>query len=485
MRETGHCKQKSLVKVPKELLQLQQKVCIGVDIFFINCHIFSMMYRTKICFTRVTHLINHKVSEVWAAMHKIYQMYMLCGFHIVEIAGDREIAWIADQVAPLPTTPILNLAAASEHVGLVERNIHSLKEKTRLIHYSLPFEHILMLVHMVLYTMQFMNSFTHKRGLKHYPPSAIMTGAQLHMSQLQLKFGSYCQVAKDVTPHNSLAARTCAAISLQTSGNLSEGQRFLALDTGKLFVRNRWKELPMPLAVIDQVNMLDRAKYSLLVFLDCLGQANVNYTPTVGETDDGDDDESVVNDLYSPVLPASSELAGVSLVKEGSADMIPGVDLPAVVDVVSEPTGVDTGGPQSDPPQINALLDEAVFDMALDDGLETYKLNEPIDEPKVASPKAGMVACNACNRKQPQKYVSSMQGNKYQIESAQIITSLKTIDASMALAKMSVNLMNKGIHQRADIVGMVMAQVLLKAALKKWCKEAEESVGKEMKQLHW
>ena len=45
--------------------------------------------------------------------------------------------------------------------------------------------------------------------------------------------------------------------------------------------------------------------------------------------------------------------------------------------------------------------------------------------------------------------------------------------------------MNKGEHHRADIVGMVMAQVSLKAALKKWGKEAEESVGKEMKQLHW
>ena len=45
--------------------------------------------------------------------------------------------------------------------------------------------------------------------------------------------------------------------------------------------------------------------------------------------------------------------------------------------------------------------------------------------------------------------------------------------------------MNKGTHQRADVVGMVMAQVSLKAALKKWGREAEESVGKEMKQLHW
>jgi hypothetical protein len=70
-----------------------------------------MTYSRMICFTTVTHLINHKVMvEVWAAVHKIYHMYMLCGFHIVEITGDGEFAWIVDQVASLPTNPILNLA---------------------------------------------------------------------------------------------------------------------------------------------------------------------------------------------------------------------------------------------------------------------------------------------------------------------------------------------------------------------------------------
>jgi hypothetical protein len=84
-----------------------------------------------------------------------------------------------------------------------------------------------MLVRMVLHSVQFMNSFPQKGGLKHYPPSAIMTGAQLHMSQLQLKFGSYSQFAEDATPCNSLAARTHRAISMGPSGNLSGGQRFL------------------------------------------------------------------------------------------------------------------------------------------------------------------------------------------------------------------------------------------------------------------
>ncbi len=99
-----------------------------------------------------------------------------------------------------------------------------------------------------------------------------MTGAQLHMTHLRLKFGSYCQVAEDVTPRNSLAARTRAAISMGPSGNLSGGHRFLALDTGQMIVRNRWKELPMPTAVIDRVNVLGRTERSLLVFTDRQGR---------------------------------------------------------------------------------------------------------------------------------------------------------------------------------------------------------------------
>ncbi len=94
-------------------------------------------------------------------------MFMLCRFHIVEIAGDGEFASITDQVVSLSTTPIMNSAAASKHVSLVEGNICFLKDKARLILHSLPFERIpaLMMVCMVLYTVQFMNSFPHKRGL--------------------------------------------------------------------------------------------------------------------------------------------------------------------------------------------------------------------------------------------------------------------------------------------------------------------------------
>ncbi len=38
------------------------------------------------------------------------------------------------------------------------------------------------------------------------------------------------------------------------------------------------------------------------------------------------------------------------MVEAGSTDMIPEVDPPVVVDVVSEPTGVDMDSPRADPP---------------------------------------------------------------------------------------------------------------------------------------
>ncbi len=55
---------------------------------------------------------------------------------------------------------------------------------------------------------------------------------------------------------------------MEPSGNLSGGQSFLALDTGKMIVWNCWKEPPMPLAVIDRVNLLGHVERSLLVFTD-------------------------------------------------------------------------------------------------------------------------------------------------------------------------------------------------------------------------
>jgi hypothetical protein len=160
----------------------------------------------------------------------------------------------------------------------------------------------------------------------------------------------------------------------------------------------------------------------------------------------------------------------IPLGEEGSADKLPGVEAHDVA-VIPKPTGVDLGGSQPKPPQVEAVFDHASFDMAVNGGLKQQAVAETNE---AAPPKVGMAARNACIRNLPKQYVPSMQGNKYQVALAQITTSLGTSETSMAFAQMSVKLMSKGIHQCADIVEMVMAQVFLKAAIEKWGREAEE-----------
>jgi hypothetical protein len=96
-----------------------------------------------------------------------------------------------------------------------------------------------------------------------------------------------------------------------------------------------------------------------------------------------------------------------------------------------------------------------------------------------------MAARNARNRKQPEKYVPSMTRNKYAVALTQILALLKGSKHAMTMAQMSVKPMSPGAHRKANVVGMTMTQLSMKAAIKKWGQEADHNITKEMNQLHW
>jgi hypothetical protein len=112
-------------------------------------------------------------------------MYLLHGFRIVVIAGDQEFASISDLVVQLPTAPKLDWAAASQHCGLIERNIRFLKEKICSLCHSLPFERVpgIMVVRMVLHIVKFVNGFPkHWHGLtkKHFSAYGLVNNHKNH-----------------------------------------------------------------------------------------------------------------------------------------------------------------------------------------------------------------------------------------------------------------------------------------------------------------
>jgi hypothetical protein len=78
-----------------------------------------------------------------------------------------------------------------------------------------------------------------------------------------------------------------------------------------------------------------------------------------------------------------------------------------------------------------------------------------------------------------------MKSNKYAIALTQLTLSLQGSKDALCMARRLVKLMGKGLHRCADIVGMVMAQVSMKTALKKWGKAAQQVITIKMNQLHW
>ncbi len=324
-----------------------------------------------------------------------------------------------------------------------------------------------MVVRMVLHIVKFVNGFPRKGGVKHFSPGEIVTGRHLHADDLCLGLGIYCQVAENVLPRNSLAPRTRGAISLGSSGNLSGGQIFLALDTGHTIVRHQWVVLPMTPAVIARVNLLRKAEPSLLTFTDRHGWEIGDYAkePELVE----DDNAPVIEEFIEDVIPAVE---------------IPGVDNPTsepTAEPPTEPTGVEV----DDAPQ--ASFEDGLGETPQETPYKRKTARRPTGKPTTASPEdsappcQGMAARNARIRKPPKKYAPGMKGKKYAIAMTQIAASLGTSTNAMALAQMSVKLMSKGKHRMAELVGMVMAQLSMKAAIKKWGEQNKFAISKEMK----
>ncbi len=79
VRKTGKRASQSIIKVPKELIKLQQDVELAINCFFVNKPIFFTKYSTKICFTTVTHLGFRMKALIWEALQATYKTYLLRG----------------------------------------------------------------------------------------------------------------------------------------------------------------------------------------------------------------------------------------------------------------------------------------------------------------------------------------------------------------------------------------------------------------------
>jgi hypothetical protein len=165
-----------------------------------------------------------------------------------------------------------------------------------------------------------------------------------------------------------------------------------------------------------------------------------------------------------------------------TAPSLDDVELPGVdTDFDAEPTGVEVDSAYVTPKhtEVNGLGQQDPSVAPTEEPSAEPPTGPTVETQAPSEPKKGTAARNVRNKNQPEKYVPSMKGNKYTVAPTQIAASLK--GSKHAMAQMSVKLMNKGAHRRADVVGMIMAQISKKIEpIKKWGLETEYAITEEM-----
>jgi hypothetical protein len=442
------------VKDTMELMKLHKEVFLTTDIFFIKKIPFFLKLSRKICFTAVNHLADPTVPQIFKAFKEMYQYYLQHGFHIKTMHTDGEFAPLKPLIESMPGGPMVNLASANKHVPEIERRIRVVKERCGATRQRLPFERIpkLMTIHIVLNVVKLLNFFPNKGGVSDtLSPNTIMSGETLDFKKhLSLQIGKYCQVHEEDTPQNSQVDRTKGAISLDPSGNLQGGFKFMALNSGKKIVRRSWDVIPMLDVVINRVNESGKDQPSIMTFRDRHGR--------------------LIGDI---------EVPGVDSTKDED-DNFPGVD-PVIAYAIEIP-GVDVAGPEAldeaQAPQVEIHDTEYI---PHDDPapIEIVPAQEvPVLAPVAPPAETGLRRSTRVLTQASQGYTPSMTGSKYSYE----VTQLDSQGVLYPDAHMFVQ--DDFYQAEPDVVATIMTQLSLKAGLKEWGKKVFKAAHSEMKQLH-
>ena len=69
---------------------------------------------------------------------------------------------------------------------------------------------------------------------------------------------SYCELHDEPNPSNTTVNRTHEGITLGPTGNMQGSVKFYCLNTGRVLKRRAFTEIPMPTAVISEVNKIGK-----------------------------------------------------------------------------------------------------------------------------------------------------------------------------------------------------------------------------------
>ena len=278
------------MSIPPGIVEQYRDVIIAVDVLYVNKLPFIATISRYIRFGTVEFLRNQKTTTLTEHVKQVNRLYRQRGFRPVYALMDGQFEPLRGDLADLGIQ--LNTVSNDEHVPEIERQIRTLKERTRAIYCTLPFRKMprRLIIEMLYAANYWLNMFPRKGGISTtMSPRTLLTGLTMNYNRhCRLEFGEYVQTHEE--HDNSLNPRTIGALALRPTGNVQGGYFFFSLTTGKVINRMRWTTIPMPKEVIERVERMARQEYAgtTLLFED----RNHNEILDLDQDDDEEDNDS-------------------------------------------------------------------------------------------------------------------------------------------------------------------------------------------------
>ena len=247
------------VPLPRTIKDFHSAVPISIDIMLIqSIPMLTSISGTSYQFRTVEPIFKTRPSksDLLQCVKNVLQTYANRGIKVTQINGDNEFECLRGETGD----STLNIVAAEEHVGDIERSIRTIKEGTRTAIHALPFSHYTrtMVSGLTIKVVQGLNELPSDSGVSDElsPQTLVMGSPSPSYSELtELNYGDYVQTAMGQTG-STTESRTVGAIALFPSRNSSKSWYFMSLSTGYIIHRYSWEKLPATDDVIRRVKEL-------------------------------------------------------------------------------------------------------------------------------------------------------------------------------------------------------------------------------------
>ena len=255
--------------IPEEIWINHQSEIVAVDYFYIQSishfHSIGKTYQMRIVETVIHRRIPSK-DAISRSLTNTVNMYHGRNITVAQINADNQFRCIKEDLHPIP----VNIVAAGEHVGTIERSIRTMKNGTRFHVHRLPYRRYptVMVRACVIKVTKDLNDVPSGVGVsKDISPASFIAGRPTpdYNKVTELNFGDYVQAFTVRNKTNDNEERGVGAIALYPSGNAQGGWTFMSLLTGKEIHRFQWDVIPITDDVIGRVDKIALAESQPLV----------------------------------------------------------------------------------------------------------------------------------------------------------------------------------------------------------------------------